>query len=358
VLNSTHPARQFNVNCQMRLVGPSVGNVGVTLSNPDGRLRFPNPANATVNLTLDAGGAFSAFTISGANASAAIGDAVIHIAVTAGGTEITTKKVTVVSFDQGSMQLAPGGNYNFVGAPATAVTYGPAGAAVSFDSSARIRPAGVDCTAPQLTNLRVAIMQQTSGMVYTTTWDTPTVAWAGAAQPTTVVPTTRRSSRVYDPAVTQPINDGFDLATDHAFPLYSKLAAALTPPSGCTGAGHATSSDSPNHPTSPTSQLPILDPATGATVGTLTWTRRINTTRVQHFKTFCVVFDSGPSQQFFSLREANWDINLDSAGAGPQHATVNADGPAATDPPLGVQANHVAQPETFSGVGGATTTFP
>ena len=356
VLNSTHPAQQFNVNCQMRLQGPSVGNVTVVLSNPDGRLRFPGPGNTTVNLTLDAAGAFSPFTISGNAASAAIGDAVIHIALT-NGSEITTKNVTVVSFDQGSMQLTQGNAYNFVGPAATAVSYAAAGnLAVSFSSSARLRPAGVDCTVPQLKDLRMAIMQETSAMDFETTWDTPTIAFTGATQPVTV-PATRRSTRVFDPAVAQPINDGFNLATDHAFPLYSKLAAALQPPSGCSGSAAAQSTDGPNHPTSPTSQLPIQD-GTGATIATVTWTNRINTTRVQNFRTFCAVFNQ-VSNAFFSLREATWSLNTDSAAAAPQLASVNADAPAAANPTaVAPQANNVAQPETFSAVGGATKSFP
>jgi hypothetical protein len=356
VLNSTHPAQQFNVNCQMRLQGPSVGNVTVVLSNPDGRLRFPGPGNTTVNLTLDAAGAFSAFQISGNAASAAMNDAVIHMALT-NGSEITTKGVTVVSFDTASMQLTQGNAYNFVGPAATAVSYAAAGnLAVSFSSSARLRPAGVDCTVPQLKDLRMAIMQETSAMDFETTWDTPTIAFTGATQPVTV-PATRRSTRVFDPAVAQPINDGFNLATDHAFPLYSKLAAALQPPSGCSGSAAAQSTDGPNHPTSPTSQLPIQD-GTGATIATVTWTNRINTTRVQNFRTFCAVFNQ-VSNAFFSLREATWSLNTDSAAAAPQLASVNADAPAAANPTaVAPQANNVAQPETFSAVGGATKSFP
>jgi len=352
VLNSTHPVHQFNVNCQMRLVGPSVGNVTVVLANPDGRLRFPNPGDTTVSLTLDAGGAFSAFQISGAAASAAMNDAVIHIHKdTATGSEITTKNVTVVSFDLAAVPLTQGGNYSFVG-----TVYQPAGAAVSFTSSARIRPAGVDCTAPQLTNLRIAIMQECSIKLINTTWDTPTIAWLAAATTgtTVTVPTTTRRTVTYDPSVVQPVNDGLD----GAYPLYDKSATALTPATGCSGSGTAASNDAPQHSASLTFSQTQNDSA-GVAVATVTWSNRVNTTRVQHFRTFCVVFDSTnptPDDSFFSLREAIWDINLDSAAAA-QHATVNADGAATANPATGVQSNHAPLTTTDNPVGAATTTF-
>jgi hypothetical protein len=352
VLNSTHPVHQFNVNCQMRLVGPSVGNVTVVLANPDGRLRFPNPGDTTVSLTLDAGGAFSAFQISGAAASAAVNDAVIHIHKdTATGSEITTKNVTVVSFDLAAVPLTQGGNYSFVG-----TVYQPAGAAVSFTSSARIRPAGVDCTAPQLTNLRIAIMQECSIKLINTTWDTPTVAWLAAATTgtTVTVPTTTRRTVTYDPSVVQPVNDGLD----GAYPLYDKSATALTPATGCSGSGTAASNDAPQHSANLTFSETQNDSA-GVAVATVTWSNRVNTTRVQHFRTFCVVFDSTnptPDDSFFSLREAIWDINLDSAAAA-QHATVNADGAATANPATGVQSNHAPLTTTDNPVGAATTTF-
>jgi glycosyltransferase involved in cell wall biosynthesis len=351
ILNSTHPPRQFNVNCQMRLLGPSAGNVNVVLTNPDGRLRFPNPPNTTLNLTLDAGGAFSAFAISGAAASATIGDAVIHVRLnTATGPEITTKKVTVVSFDNAAVPLTQGGNYAFAGASYTVTGT----AAVLFTSSARIRPAGVDCTAPQLVNLRMAIMQESSIKLIKITWDTPTIAWlpATAAGTSVTVETTTRRTITYDPAVVQPVNDGLA----GAFPLYDNSATALTPATGCAGAGTAGSNDTPTHTAGATQSRPQQNGA-GVTVGTVTWNNRVNTTRVQHFRTFCVVFDQ-VTNQFFSLREATWDINLDSAAATPQHATVNAHGPATANPAATLpQSNNAPLITTDSAVGAATTTF-
>lgn len=348
ILNSTHPAHQFNVNCQMRLVGPSVGNVTVALTNPDGRLRFPNAGDTSVTLTLDAAGAFSAFVISGAAASAAMSDAVIHMHLNnTTGPEITTKTVTVVSFDQGKMQLTQGGNYSITGG-----MYGPAGGiAVSFGSSARIRPSGVDCSAPQVTNLRMAIMQESSNFRIEDTWNTPTIAWlpATAAGTTVTVATTTRNTTTYAASVTQPVNDGLAGAQ----PLYDNSAGALQIPTGCTGSGTAQSSDGPNQPANPTFSLPVQ--VAGVAVGTVTWTNLVNTTRLEHFRTYCVVFDQ-VTRLFFALREAIWDVNADSALAN-QHATVNADAAASADPATGVQANNAPNTTVRSAVGAATTPF-
>lgn len=158
-----------------------------------------------------------------------------------------------------------------------------------------------------------------------------------------------RQTTTYAAAVAQPVNDGLAGAS----PLYSKSAAALQPPIGCAGSGTATSSDTPGQDAPTTFSLPVQ--VGGVQVGTVTWTHRINTTRLEHFRTFCVMFNQ-VTQNFCSLREAIWDLNADS-GAANQHVTVNADGPATADPATGVQANNAANTTVNNPVGAATTTF-
>jgi hypothetical protein len=226
---------------------------------------------------------------------------------------------------------------------------------VSFGSSARIRPAGVDCTTPQVTNLRLAIMQESSNFRIEDTWNAPTIAWLGAtpAGTSVSVPTTTRNTTTYAAAVTQPVNDGLAGAS----PLYDKSGTALQPPSGCAGSGTAQSSDGPNQPANPTFSLPVQ--VAGAQVGTVTWGNLVNTTRLEHFRTYCAVFDTASpaaAPVFFALREAIWDVNVDSAAAN-QHATRNDDGAATADPATGVQANNAANTTTNSAVGAATTPF-
>jgi hypothetical protein len=65
----------------------------------------------------------------------------------------------------------------------------------------------------------------------------------------------------------------------------------------------------------------------------------VNTARVQRFRTFLVVWVQG-TEEVTAVREAIWEINLDSALSG-QGASVQSDGPATVDPPMGIPANDV-----------------
>ena len=205
-------------------------------------------------------------------------------------------------------------------------------------------------------------MQESSNFQDATTWNTPRITWnPGVAVGTSVtVPTTMRQTTAYASTVVQPVAD----SAASVAPLYDQPGKgetldpnSLQRPIGCQAAGGtaaATSFDTPNQ----------LAPATfaqavqsgGVVVGQVTWTNRVNTTRVEHFRTFCVVFNT-VTNQFCALRQATWDLNVDSAAAGDQHATANPDGPATVDPATGVNANDVNQPTTAAAVGAATTTF-
>jgi hypothetical protein len=348
-LKCEHPSHRNVVNCRIRATSTCPTSSTVVLTNPDGRLRFPNAADTTTTVTVPGDGSWAPFQISGENPSNAIADAVIEAHCNTATGEIKARKgVTVFWFDQAQIVLTAGGNYALVGNNYTV----PGNVAVSFSAQARIRPSGVDCSAPQVTNLRVGIMQESSNFRITTTWDTPTIVWVGAvASGTTVtVPTTQRETTTYDPSVSQPVNDGLA----GAYPLYSTNATALKPPMGCTGGGAATSNDTPGQGAQATFVLPVR--IGGAVVGTVTWSRRVNTTRTENFRTFCVIYDT-TTNQYCALREARWSVNADSAAAGPQTASVNADAAASVDPATGVQANNALNATTTSSVGGATTTF-
>ena len=163
------------------------------------------------------------------------------------------------------------------------------------------------------------------------------------------MPTTMRQSQASDPTVVQPVNDGLAGAD----PLYSRAAAALTRPLGCPTGVAATSSDRPGTTAPSTFAKTVF--SGGVVVGTVTWTNRVNITRAEHFRTYCVSFNT-LTDVFCALRQAVWDVNLDSAAAA-QHATVNADTAASANPATGVQANNAPTQATTAGVGAATTTF-
>jgi glycosyltransferase involved in cell wall biosynthesis len=344
-----HPPARSLVNCRIRLTSASAAPVTIFLSDPSGRLNFPAPGVTSKTVTLPVSQAFVTFQVSGDGPSAALGDAVIEARVgSAAGPVCGRRGMSVVSVSPAQMVLTQGGNYTLVGN-----SYGVAGGvAVSFDSSGRLLPAGVDCSAPQLTTLRTAIMQESSNFMITTTWDTPTIAWAASAASGTAVtvPASMIQTTTYDPTVAQPVNDGLAGAA----PLYSRDAAALTRPLSCPGGAVAHSNDTPSHTAPPTLQQPVT--SGGATVGTVTWTHRVGTSRKEHFRTFAVAFNTA-TNRFCALRQAAWDLDVSTQHAGPQHAAVSADGPATVTPATGVQANNAATRTVTAAAGPATVNF-
>ena len=351
LLRCQHPARQPTVNCQVRLTSNETSPVTVVVHDPTGRLLFPNAG--TVTLTLPVSQAFVPFQISGQKASAAIGDALIEARVTNLSGQVAGKRpVTVVSFGSAKMKLTPGANYSLVG-----TTYGPVGSpAVKFSAQASILPPGVNCSAPQLTNVRIGIMQEVSGAAgfITRVWTNPTVVFnAGIHGKTVVEHVNITTSTSFAPSVHQPVNDGFA----GAFPFYDtgqNSANALQPPTGCPGGSAATSDDSPSSPFLATFSIPAVA-TDGTTVGNAIWQNRVHITRTNHFRTFCVNLNTA-TQDFCALRQATWDINLDSALPG-QHATVTADAVAVANPTAVLPQANSALKVTTSAQSGATKTF-
>ena len=359
-LRCTHPVGRKRVSCRIRVTAaPAAQATTVVLTNPDGRLRFPTAGDASTTVTVPADGSWAAFEISGETASAALNDAVIEAHCnTATGATLATKNVTVFSFDQARMELVQGGNYAF-----TNGTYTVTGArAVSYRSRARIRPAGVSCAAPQVSRLRIGIVQESRLYRHAVTWGNPTITWRpGVAVGTSVtVPRTIRQSVAYDPAVPLPVAD----SEASVAPLYDQpgKAGTLDPdslqlPIGCqpvAGTASATSFDTPSHAAPPMAEQDVS--SGGVVVGRVRWTR-INSTRDEEFRAFCVAFDTSDNS-YCALRQGDWEIHIDSAGpAADQHATVHADVDATTNPATGASANDVAHTQGTAAVGATTTTF-
>ena len=338
-----HPPHREVVHSRIRITPGASAPLPVLITNPDSRLRFPSPADATLAVTLAANGAWSAFDITGETASAARGDAKIEVHHTNAAGEILARRdLTVFTFDPAHMTLTQGGEYHLVGGNYTA-----APVAVRFSAAATIKPAGLDCTVPQIANLKISIMQESSNFIITKTWTTPVMAWnAGVAAGTTVnVPPAMRETTTYAAAVVQPVNDGLA----GAGPLYSRQAGALMPPTGCAGGGAATSSDTPGQPVAPT--FAQVFNVGGAPVGTVTWTVLAGTTRTENFRTYCVVINT-VTNVFSNLKEAIWTLAADSTHPH-QHVTVNAETAAGANPAVGVQANFAANTTVMAGVGAA-----
>ncbi len=354
-----HPAGRSTVDCRIRATGSPAAAATIVLTNPDGRLRFPNAGDTTKTVTVPQSGSWVSFQISGESGSAAIGDAVIEAHCnTATGDLKGSKPVTVFWFDQAKTAITTPGSYSFVGGNYTTT----GGAAAAYAVSARIRPAGVNCAAPQVKDLKIAIMQESSNFQSTTTWANPAVAWApGVPSGTTFqAAASLTDTTAYDASVTQPVLD----SERQVAPLYDRPGKPSTidpnswqKPIGCqTGGGtaDATSHDTPSHGAPATVALQFRSGPN--LVATVTY-NRTKATRTEHFRTYTVVFDTTNSR-YCSQRQATWDLNVDSTGPAPQKATASADAAPSADPATGPNANDVLQPTVRSQTGSVRFTKP
>ena len=159
-LKSDHPSRRPTVNCRIRATSACPTSSTVVLTNPDNRLRFTGPADRTTTVTVPGDGSWVRFIVAGEVGSAAVRDAVIEAHCnTATGPLKAIHAMTVFWFDDAHIDLTTGGDYALQPAIAPA-SYGPnPRPGITMSAHARIRPAGVDCAAPQIATLRIAILQ-------------------------------------------------------------------------------------------------------------------------------------------------------------------------------------------------------
>lgn len=329
-VQSVHPPGRPIVNCRIRAISSCPMAATIVLTNPDGRLRFPGSGDRTCSVTVPNDGSWVPFRISGETGSQAIGDAVIQAHCnTADGELKGQKALTVFWFDQPQINIAAGGQYALSGG-----RYIVTGAnAVNYSAQARIRPAGVDCSAPQVRNLRIGILQTAlASVVGRITWGNPAVRWrAGVAAGTTI-----RVPSQYRRTINLPTSSNDSEAT--VAPLYDQpgkgatlSANSLKPPVGCAGGGAATSYDTPANPAPATYTLPIRD-AAAAEVADVDW-QLTSVTVEPSFDTYVVVFNTA-SNEFSALRRRGWRVNVNSSAAGAQRAAPDAADAAVTANPL------------------------
>jgi hypothetical protein len=172
----------------------------------------------------------------------------------------------------------------------------------------------------------------------TTTWDRPTVKF----DPDPSVPPVPSGTEVtVKNSILEEIALGSGPATMgvsrvlSAAPLWDDTPAALKPPTGCTGAGAATSFAAPLHEDiSPThSEVLPSDDNHFPKAAKVTWTRLVNTTLSAFFRTYCVVFNTDGTKRFSALRQTVWTLDVDSSGPrAKQRAVVEDDEDATFDP--------------------------
>ncbi|HDR9805872.1 TPA: hypothetical protein QDC55_003570 [Burkholderia cenocepacia] len=333
------PGRRHRVRCRIRTRKPGSGNVQVVLTNPDGRLRFADETDKTKSLEVPGDGAWTDFEISGEQGSKALNDAVIEAhEATEDGKVLAKKKLTVFWFDEAKIDLTVGGAYGLDGRLITV----PDGYAIKHSAQARIRPEGVNCAAPQISVLKIGVMQndRTVGPGVETIWGSPTISWNPWIAPGTTV-TVSAQARVANmlPVVA---ND----TSPASAPLYDQPKDptanpnSLKPPMGCKDGAPTTSSDAPAADLEDVYEIPAKT-ASGAVVGTITYSQWRRTLIHGKFLCWVVVFNTS-TNEFCTLRQRAWTVEIDTdKGAGQRAAAEASDSPVSIQPVLSPIANEL-----------------
>ena len=330
------PAGAATTPCRIRGKSKKAGGFTVVLTNPDHRLRFADNKE-TLQIDVPSDGGWFNFEISGAKGSDKLNDAIIEAhCETDTGDLVGKKPVTVFWFDQTQMEVSSAGTYAPDPLELAYTVLG--GFAVTLKASARIRPSGVDCGAPQVKDLRVGIIQnsfppdgsrsRTRRVVY----GPPEIDWDSTAP---------KGARVKVPAQWER-NFATSTASNDAKPTSAPLYALpdgnmLKPPVGCKGGGSTDSRDTPGTELrqaikvrvsdgSGSGDAPEREPVSddtgkklenapvingrGKTLGTA----RYPFQRVFHeekFMDWAVIFNV-KTKEFCCLRQRGWALDLDS----------------------------------------------
>ncbi|MGU7838560.1 hypothetical protein ACV22V_03690 [Burkholderia sp. AW33-5] len=333
------PGCRHRVRCRIRTRKAGSGNVQVVLTNPDGRLRFADETDKTKSLEVPGDGSWADFEISGEQGSKALNDAVIEAhEATEDGKVLAKKKLTVFWFDEAKIDLTVGGPYGLDGKTITV----PDGYAIKHSAQARIRPEGVNCAAPQISVLKIGVMQndRTVGPGVETIWGSPEISWDPWIAPgTTVIASAQSRVSNMLPVVA---ND----TSPASAPLYDQPKDptanpdSLKPPIGCKGGAPTTSSDAPA-----VDLNEILDiaakTASGAVVGRITYSQWRRTLIHGKFLCWVVVFNTS-TNEFCTLRQRAWTVEIDTDKGAGQRATAEAsDSPVSILPVLWPIANEI-----------------
>jgi hypothetical protein len=320
-LRCHNPNHDHRTHCRVRLLGNPPEDIPVLMTNPDGRLRFPTAVDQTVGVTLPADRSWAAFPITGHTGSAAIGDAQIEAKYPdAGGETVATQPATVFWFDNADLTITPVGSYQIVGETFMAVpTPG-----VEYRMEARIRPASVDCSQPQIIHLGIGLAQNQTRQYRTMTWDTPQVRWNGAESPGSEI-TVPGSVRFIED-LPDPMNDsaqGYDPLYDNPAMPDTYSPDSVRPPIGCAGGGVATTHDSPFQSFPRVWILGLFRDQHGHEVAVVDYANFVGVTMDLQFRSWTVLFDKSTSEVCPLVQRA-WSLTVDSTAGGVQQAVVGA----------------------------------
>jgi hypothetical protein len=326
--------------CRIRAVGAGAPTYTVVLTNPDHRLRFPGDADTMLSIDLPPDGSWFDFAVSGVRGSAKLDDAQIEVHCgTAAGSLLAMKPVTVFWLDA-HLDITVGGTYESAFGDVQFRVVGQP--AVSFKASAEIKPKAIDCTAPQIRDLRVGIIQNSmppdgnKARIRKVLYGPPTMTWLQDAKPGIKVSIPSQWHRTL--AIEVISND----STDATAPFYGlsegkdHKPAIHKPPIGCKGGSIAASQDTPGTPLHGSISVRVTDgsghmaewePVTdffdkkletaaviggkGVTLGTAIYPFQ-QVIHKEKFITWVVVFNE-KTKAFCCLRQRTWILDLDSS---------------------------------------------
>ncbi len=339
-----NPVKRFTVDCRVKISPVLSTDMDVVLSNPDGRLRFPDAADTTRKLTLPKNGATVAFKISGESGSKKVGDAKIEVHKdTANGFKCASQGATVFYFEPNDITVEKGsGKYVMNGD-----TYGPAGGtAVDFSAVGTIQPPGINYQAPQIKNIKIGIVQNLVTSERRAYYEDPEViAWDVSIPSGTSIDVPSQMSAVIR---SQNLNDAIN---DAALPLATKDPNALVPPKPVQQGSVANSSDSPSCIFGSYRIYDKLEK--GIVIAKVKYRRKTHTTMKETFRDWAVTFDATANNETVPLRESSWSLDVDSAKANQTATPIGKDKepenlPLLTLPifndELNTQSNYITEP--------------
>ncbi|MDX1998298.1 MAG: hypothetical protein SF066_11315 [Thermoanaerobaculia bacterium] len=319
-VKSTTPARRPKILARARAVGGPPADVTAVLTNPDGRLRFPDAANTTKTLTLPRSGAWVDFELSGESASSAKDDAVIEAHCnSAAGPLCGSEQATVFTFDAASIKVTAVGSFQIVNQGNGA--FGPIPSpGVRYESQATLKPAGLDCSVAPIKDLRVGVMQNVEQVSRTYILSDPAVVFDPG------VPSGTRSTIPTRMMLTLAVPGKFNDTVPDSAPLFDRPGSndqidpnSQVVPGGCgqPTVPVATTSDSPSF-TNMFEFQAVID-GTAQRAGMLIYRKVDRVVFQDKFRTWAALWDMTPTGVTM-LRETTWDLDVDSQRTTPQKA--------------------------------------
>ena len=259
-------------------------------------------------------GAWVDFTVTGENSSSNVDDAVIE--AKAGNTLLADEDMTVFYFAPSDITVALGHSYTLQTVTIEGKQfklYAPTdGVGVNFNSSAVIKPTGVDCDAPQIADIVISIVQNVQSATDIAFYRNPGSPTFHNGNTSATIPTevTRTSS------ITTPM---LDVADGEEGPLMRD--SHVNEPTGCPEGGSVQSNDTPLVYGKSSEPITFKD-QDGNDVVTVYYTLE-QVTMDDEFRIWCVTYNPNDTgNEVIPLRQSSWSLDVDSGGEGSQLATV------------------------------------